>query len=77
MLPRAEFCLSGRRSGKTMMVVETVRHGLTVGRRVLVATPNQAETARMLLQFFPGALAEIVGDIGIVIHRKHQGGLHA
>jgi len=64
----ADYQMQSRRAGKTLIAVEESRRAQRQGRRVLWATNNQGETAKMLSKH--GALSEIVGENYVAPHFK-------
>lgn len=60
----------GQRSGKTEMVMIAAEIAMDAGKSVIFATTDQSSMDARLLERFPGALIEIVGDWGLKVHRR-------
>lgn len=64
------FELHGKRYGKRLMMVETVRAAILSGRSIVIACPDQATEIDRLRTDFPNALFSTIGTWGIRVHAR-------
>lgn len=66
------FDFLARRQGKSRFLIDSVKLAMAQGKRVFVATPDQARTVAELQAAMPGTLCEIVDDLYVRPHKRPQ-----